>query len=56
MDSRVAFATPPSVPAEGEGRTKAAGSTARRSIRVLSPRMEPPVRLEDGSTASTATR
>ena len=25
------------------------------SIRVLSPRMEPPVTLEDGSTASTAT-
>lgn len=56
MDSRVDFATPPSVPAVGEGRTKAAGSTASRSIRVLSPRMEPPVRLEDGSTASTATR
>ena len=35
---------------------KAAGSTARRSIRVLSPRIEPPVRLDDGSTASTATR
>ena len=25
-------------------------------MRVLSPRIEPPVRLEDGSTASTATR
>ena len=43
-------------PRVGEGRTNAAGSTASRSIRVLSPRMEPPVRLEDGSTASTATR
>ena len=25
-------------------------------MRVLSPRIEPPVRVEDGSTASTATR
>ena len=31
-------------------------STARRAIRVLSPRIEPPVRVDDGSTASTATR
>ena len=34
---------------------KAAGERARRSIRVLSPRIEPPERAEDGSTASTAT-
>ena len=34
---------------------KALGSRARRAIRVLSPKMEPPVRVEDGSTASTAT-
>lgn len=40
----------------GDGRTNAAGSTASRSILVLSPRIEPPVRLEEGSTASTATR
>lgn len=40
----------------GEGRTNAAGSTASRSMRVLSPRIDPPVRLDDGSTASTATR
>ena len=38
-----------------DGRTKALGSTASRAIRVLSPRIEPPVRVEDGSTASTAT-
>lgn len=56
MASRVARATPPRVPAVGEGLTKAAGSTASRSIRVLSPRMEPPVLLDEGSTASTATR
>ncbi len=30
-------------------------STASRAIRVLSPRIEPPLRVEDGSTASTAT-
>src|SRR5690606_17066866 len=53
--SRVARATPPNVPAEGEGRTNAFGSVARRVIRVLSPRMLPPVRTEEGSTASTAT-
>ena len=31
----------------------ALSSTARRAIRVLSPRIEPPVRVDDGSTAST---
>ena len=35
---------------------KAAGSAASLGIRVLSARIEPPVRLEEGSTASTATR
>jgi hypothetical protein len=35
---------------------KAPFSRLRRSIRVLSPRIEPPDRAEDGSTASTATR
>ena len=35
---------------------KARGSRDSRSIRVLSPRIEPPDRAEDGSTASTATR
>src|SRR5262245_8945374 len=55
MVSRVFAATPPSVPDDGDGRTKARGSLASRAIRVLSPRMEPPVRVEDGSTARTAT-
>ena len=35
---------------------KARGSRDSRSIRVLSPRIEPPDRAEDGSTARTATR
>ena len=35
---------------------KARGSRASRSIRVLSPRIEPPERVEEGSTASTARR
>lgn len=34
---------------------KALGSTESRCMRVLSPRTEPPVRTEDGSTASTPT-
>src|SRR3984957_8545212 len=55
-DSLVARATPPRVPAVGDGRTKAAGSVASLVMRVLSPRMLPPVRVDDGSTASTATR
>jgi hypothetical protein len=56
MVSRVRRATPPSEPPAGEGRTKALGSLASRLIRVLSPRIAPPVRCEVGSTASTATR
>ena len=44
------------VRALGLGRMKAAGSAARRAMRVLSPRMLPPVRLLLGSMASTATR
>src|SRR5580704_15024829 len=55
-DSRVARATPPRVPEVGDGRTKEFGSVASRGIRVLSPRMLPPLRLDDGSTARTATR
>ena len=55
MVSRVLAATPPSVPDAGDGRTKALSSTASRPIRVLSPRIEPPVRVDEGSTASTAT-
>ena len=34
---------------------KAAGARASSNMRVLSPRIEPPLRFEDGSTASTAT-
>ncbi|BDH57436.1 hypothetical protein MTP03_23750 [Tsukamurella sp. PLM1] len=33
----------------------ARGFTARVPMRVLSPRMDPPLRVDDGSTASTAT-
>src|SRR3954469_15982702 len=55
MDSRVACATPPSVPEVGDGRMNAFGSTANRDMRVLSPRIEPPERADDGSTARTAT-
>jgi len=54
--SRVCAVTPPSVPPVGLGRMKALGSTDSRSMRVLSPRIEPPDTLDDGSTASTATR
>ena len=43
-------------PAVGDGRMNACVDAARRAIRVLSPRMLPPVRLDVGSTASTATR
>ena len=41
---------------DGEGRMKACASAASPAMRVLSPRMEPPPRFEEGSTASTATR
>ena len=54
MVSRVLRATPPSDPADGLGRMKALGCTARRSMRVLSPRMLPLVRSELGSMARTA--
>lgn len=46
----------PKFPPEGEGRTKALGSADNCGIRVLSPRMDPPVREEEGSTASTASK
>ena len=55
MASRVRRATPPRVPPDGDGRMNAAGSRDRSFMRVLSPRIEPPERLEDGSTARTAT-
>ena len=47
---------PPSVPEVGEGRMKADWLCARRAMRVLSARIEPPERVDVGSTASTATR
>ena len=53
--SRVRRATPPSDMPDGVGRMYARGSTARPSIRVLSPRIDPPLTADDGSTASTAT-
>src|SRR5262249_23199449 len=55
IDSRVFAATPPSVPEAGEGRTNALASLASRGMRVLSARIEPPLRADDGSTARTAT-
>ena len=56
MASRVRRATPPRFPPMG-GRPNEGGRIPREGvIRVLSPRIEPPERLDDGSTASTATR
>jgi hypothetical protein len=43
-------ATPPSEPLLGDERTYARSSDANRGIRVLSPRIEPPVIADDGST------
>ena len=53
--SRVKRPTPPSVPDDGEGRTKAFSFTDNVGIRVLSPSMDPPLTTELGSTVSTAT-
>ena len=55
MVSRVRWATPPNEPREGDGRMKASSLAASVAMRVLSPRMLPPVRSLLGSTASTAT-
>ena len=54
--SRVLRVTPPSVPDVGEGRINAFAACDSRFMRVLSPRIDPPVRFDVGSTASTATR
>ena len=54
--SRVFSATPPRLPAVGLGRIKAFSLIDNCSIRVLSPRIEPPETVEDGSIANTATR
>jgi hypothetical protein len=56
MVSLLLRATPPSTPPEGEGRMKALAWRESDSMRVLSPRMLPPVTLLLGSTARTATR
>ena len=52
--SRVFRATPPSEPAEGDGRMNAFFATESSSIRVLSPRILPLVRSLLGSMAKTA--
>ena len=44
--SRVLRATPPRDPAEGEGRMKMSGLDDMLSMRVLSPRIEPPLRSD----------
>ena len=54
MASRVFSATPPSEPADGLGRMKASSRWLSISMRVLSPRIEPPETDDEGSTASTA--
>ena len=54
--SRVLRATPPSEPADGEGRMKTSGLEEMLSMRVLSPRIDPPLRSELGSMARTASR
>ena len=56
IDSRVRRVTPPSVVPAGDGRINAWGLTLNKGMRVLSPRIEPPLSAEVGSTASTATR
>ncbi len=53
--SRVRRATPPSVSPAGLGRMKASLRRLSSVMRVLSPRIEPPEILDDGSMASTAT-
>jgi hypothetical protein len=52
--SRVRRATPPRVIPAGDGRMKASRRRDSSSMRVLSPRIEPPPRLDEGSIASTA--
>ena len=54
MVSRVLRATPPRDPAVGLGRMKAFFSLESCSIRVLSPRIDPPERSLLGSMARTA--
>ena len=56
ITSLVCSARPPSIQREAAGRTKASLDVARKPIRVLSPRMLPPVMQDEGSIGSTATR
>ena len=55
MVSRVFCATPPKAPSDGLGRIYAFCSRLNNSMRVLSPRILPPLNGELGSTANTAT-
>jgi hypothetical protein len=55
MASLVFLATPPRVPELGEGRTYAHECLDNSIILVLSPKIEPPLNEEEGSTAKTAT-
>ena len=55
---RLAFSWPQRLQAfqrKGRVSTNAFASAASWPMRVLSPRIDPPVRLDDGSTANTAT-
>ena len=54
MVSLLFRATPPSDVPEGEGRIKALSSFTKSSILVLSPKIEPLLKLLLGSTAKTA--
>mmetsp|Transcript_86338 Transcript_86338/g.230579 ORF Transcript_86338/g.230579 Transcript_86338/m.230579 type:complete len:221 (-) Transcript_86338:422-1084(-) len=53
--SSVCWARPPRTQPDAQGLTYALGFMESLSMRVLSPRMEPPERCEEGSTATTAT-
>eukprot|EP01139_Manchomonas_bermudensis_P006552 Amastigsp_a177488_33.p2 type:complete len:230 gc:universal Amastigsp_a177488_33:381-1070(+) len=56
MASEVLRATPPRMPRDGVDRMNAFGFRLSSVIRVRSPRIDPPVRADDGSTARTARR
>jgi hypothetical protein len=54
MDSEVAAASPPSVSPDAVGRMKALGCLAISIMRVLSPRIEPCERTDEGSIVYAA--
>mmetsp|Transcript_5039 Transcript_5039/g.11033 ORF Transcript_5039/g.11033 Transcript_5039/m.11033 type:complete len:213 (+) Transcript_5039:659-1297(+) len=54
ITSCVYCATPPRMPEEGEGRTNACSWRESSAMRVLSPKMLPPDRCDDGSMVITA--